>query len=571
MIHPGFTAAFSLYTSTRYYRTSTTRDAIAGSSFAPLQIIGLPTEDNSRCFTSVEECQYYYQKEYEKCVRTDPFSLKCADILSEQDSCRAGCKSPYQCTADVSNAAFTAGQPRPHYCCRPGWIACNGQCLDISQCSAASGATFSFQTCNCGCGNPSQVVCDVGGELYCATLGSNHDCTKCGDTCSDGRFCNEDENGQLGCHCGEQECPDGTCAPYYTQCCQGSPQGYCDGDTPTCCPPGACTNLDTDQNNCGTCGNSCLAVTQTCVQGQCTCVDPNSQICRGICVDTSVSDTNCGECENVCSGGQICVNGLCTCPDNLTLCAGDCIDLSNDTQNCGECGFQCATGQVCCNGTCVNVLVDPNNCGSCGNKCAPGQSCCNKRCVDLNSDQNNCGSCGNKCAPGQSCCNKQCVDVTADANNCGSCGNKCAPGQSCCNQNCADLTSNPNNCASCGHSCSITGPLSGQSFMLDCVNSTCVCPASWPSDPRWPGQCCWPDPTDGQVPCPRNASNSVQGAGCTSAICCSPTGYTCCGASTGPNTLCPPRYSCDVGACPGCDSTVINGCTANNCVCGATD
>jgi hypothetical protein len=73
----------------------------------------------------------------------------------------------------------------------------------------------------------------------------------------------------------------------------------CNG-TQTCCPVTPqqryCFNLETDMNNCGTCGNICPLSTPDC--------------CFGTCVNLLANSTNCGFCGNVCIDSA-CTHGLC--------------------------------------------------------------------------------------------------------------------------------------------------------------------------------------------------------------------------------------------------------------------
>jgi len=68
--------------------------------------------------------------------------------------------------------------------------------------------------------------------------------------------------------------------------------------------------------------------------------------CDGIVddeVDFNSDDQNCGECGNDCN---VLIIGS-------TCCDGECVDLDTDNSNCGECGNQCPEGWHCENGICV--------------------------------------------------------------------------------------------------------------------------------------------------------------------------------------------------------------------------
>lgn len=85
--------------------------------------------------------------------------------------------------------------------------------------------------------------------------------------------------------------------------------------------------------------------------------------CNGVCKDLQTDENNCGACGNPCGVAQTCCNGVCK-------------NLSTDENNCGTCGNACGAGQTCCSGVCKNLQADPANCGTCGNVCAAPQVIC---------------------------------------------------------------------------------------------------------------------------------------------------------------------------------------------------
>jgi hypothetical protein len=143
---------------------------------------------------------------------------------------------------------------------------------------------------------------------------------------------------------------------------------------------------------------------------------PGSQVsCSGGCVDTASDSRNCGQCGTVCSTGEVCVSGSCSCPDATThFCPGaGCVDLRSDKANCGSCAKTCQ---------------DPTN-GSAS--CASGKCVvsCNNGYVTLGATSNYC--CPNK-PFGKGVC-----DVLPE------CG--CDP-----NENCARLSGAPESCVADG-------------------------------------------------------------------------------------------------------------------------
>jgi len=156
-----------------------------------------------------------------------------------------------------------------------------------------------------------------------------------------------------------------------------------------------CVDLNTDDQNCGACGNAC-ATGETCSEGVCTSpCRGDTLLCGGRCVDVLTDSNDCGECGNVCASNEACSGGYCgNCPG--TMCGAWCVDLGTDRNDCGSCGHACAANETCSDSACA--------------PCAG--SVCGNDCVDLNSDDMNCGACGHICGITEACvdgaCNNQC-------------------------------------------------------------------------------------------------------------------------------------------------------------------
>lgn len=74
---------------------------------------------------------------------------------------------------------------------------------------------------------------------------------------------------------------------------EAQPPSNCAGTSTRC--NGACVELSTDVDNCGTCGASC---------GTAAC-------CQGACANTTLSPMNCGACGVTCLGTEACTAGAC--------------------------------------------------------------------------------------------------------------------------------------------------------------------------------------------------------------------------------------------------------------------
>jgi hypothetical protein len=303
---------------------------------------------------------------------------------------------------------------------------------------------------------------------------------------------------------------------------------------------GACINPQTDNSNCGTCGNSCGA--GTCQSG--ICCGAGQTNCGGQCVDLS-TNANCGACGNNCGTGSCQTdNGITKCcPSGQTNCNGTCVDIQTDEAHCGSCTMVCGANDSCCGGGCTNTQSDEANCGTCGTTCTSGDTCvsgtpatccgnnesnCGGVCSLLN-DNTNCGACGASCNTtiGQSCkppttgtmvacctasqnnCGGSCSDPQTDEANCGGCagaggvacasgetctsGICCGPGETACNGVCVDTLTDNTHCGSCTTVCSGATPVcNGGTCASTCDPTETECNgdcANTTNDPNHCGNC----------------------------------------------------------------------------------
>ena len=158
----------------------------------------------------------------------------------------------------------------------------------------------------------------------------------------------------------------------------------CDGNVPMSCASSAQWLS----------GNPCP---YSCNQGSC-CGATVPDVCGTTCVNLQTNNANCGGCGNLCptTGGKSCQAGVCQCPSGAWDCSGTCVYLNSSSTNCGACGNVCGNGRTCqsaqcacapgtfeCNGTCVNLQTDSLNCGSCGNVCG-ASTCLSGKCGGTN-------------------------------------------------------------------------------------------------------------------------------------------------------------------------------------------
>ncbi len=244
-------------------------------------------------------------------------------------------------------------------------------------------------------------------------------------------------------------CPLSTCMPPWTTC--PSTEFLCG------------TNLLTDNDNCGRCGNRCAGVIEathsnwTCVDGQClfSCL-PLYANCDGDgtngCETFVETKDNCGACGVKCGPWEECLDMQCynSCklkgfPDR---CGDRCTNLLGDDEHCGTCGtrcppddsskpllpagmyYGCGSGECghpkCsdpatanCNGDiadgCETALHTNEHCSACDDKCSDGQSCVNYG-----------GKWSCLCPPGETLCDGNlCFRTDDNIAHCGGCGRRC--------------------------------------------------------------------------------------------------------------------------------------------------
>jgi Tfp pilus assembly protein PilV len=259
---------------------------------------------------------------------------------------------------DVEGCSITGASCNPP--CEGPAICDDGECVNVSSCDHPD---FSCgQNATCGVGG--ECLCDTG-WANCDPDGSNWD-----NGCESNLNSDEDTCGDCINRCGDTEsCVDGTCELANGRCYRGTDCGEnyseCNGTWCECnnlryrnCnndwSDGCETNIFTDDNNCGACGDRCT-------YGYCE--NRRCFLNPGYCYDLS----QCGEYFSYCRGGEGSV-GACDCLVRHGNCNGDwedgCeIDLFNDDENCGDCGVVCDSDEACDSGFCISTIDGGGNDG----------------------------------------------------------------------------------------------------------------------------------------------------------------------------------------------------------------
>jgi hypothetical protein len=292
--------------------------------------------------------------------------------------------------------------------------------------------------------------------------------------------------------------------------------GQAGGDGANTC---ADVSLDTDPNNCGTCGHVCVInhAFVGCVAGQCQMTrcdvgfmdldQDASNGCEYECSRSADDDTSCNQRDDDCDGRT-----------------DEDVDFKNDPKNCGKCGLECLFAHAPNGGSCINGI-----CVLDAKKCAPGfydadgkeQNGCEYECKLSDPPIERCNLLDDDCdgvsdeAQGEDSNNNN-VTINDERigqsckENKGECRSGltvCIDGQVVCSgftgpsteicdgkdNNCDGQTdegfdpqTDVNNCGSCGHSCVMANAA------VKCQAGACsfVCKSGWWDDPAVPGQDC---------------------------------------------------------------------------------
>jgi len=293
------------------------------------------------------------------CPGLDGGPSVCTDIQNDANNCNGcgkACAEGESCI--LGQCVCSTTTPGIAECQTDAGLACVDTTHDDGNCGGCGVECASNQHCDNPGGGQGTCLCNE-------EDGGPPTIVNCGGTCVD------TTNDPFNCGGCGQVCVSGSCIQ------SDAGTGICNCPQPyTQCGPD-CVDTFSDINHCGSCDNDCTIVGQgitelSCNLGRCYC-GPTGQgtICPdGTCASLLIDPQNCGTCGNVClAPAQDCVNGTCACAQAQTLCGQPdagiplfCIDTTQDINNCGTCGHNC-----------IDTFATNSGCrfGSC--QCAPGQ------------------------------------------------------------------------------------------------------------------------------------------------------------------------------------------------------
>jgi hypothetical protein len=266
-----------------------------------------------------------------------------------------------------------------------------------------------------------------------------------------------------------------------SQCCPGDNCGTC----------GACVNGTCAANPQIDCGSACAVCNQIPVEGGFiyNCVDcPANTTCCGEtpegCVDLDTDDNNCGACGNVCPGCSTCQAGVCTaddeeCPGEEICCPARETFVCETGPFCGcDVDADCPACNRCDEGECV-AICDPATQECCPNlgthglcvSNVEGEGCCvNAECTDTGEDACLVGECSatgtcsyapnnNLCIDEDPCTDGICspTGVCSFPSDCSNNPELCCPGCLVCNDDTGQCTESDANCNATGPDACLVG------------------------------------------------------------------------------------------------------------------
>jgi alpha-tubulin suppressor-like RCC1 family protein len=241
----------------------------------------------------------------------------CVSLDSDVHNCGA-CGMDCTMLPHVNSAGAICQAGKCRYACAPGY----GDCADAGTgCATSLAGAAACGACDVACPSSAPVcasaaleasVPDASAEYACSTGCSAATPTLCGTSCADLQTSEENCG-----YCGNP-CPiGGTCLNGSCVCPSGMHdcQGMCASNgSISSCGTTSCNPCTAPTGGVATCdGTSCLAV----------CPPATPTLCASACVNTQTDNANCGACGDACAAA--CVSGVCQAVTAL---------VSGDSSNC---------------------------------------------------------------------------------------------------------------------------------------------------------------------------------------------------------------------------------------------
>jgi hypothetical protein len=262
-------------------------------------------------------------------------------------TCPTPCDDGYSCTVDScvgGKCQHTIGPRTGDTACPVGqYCTLESGCVAAPACSTADQCVAAWKDDAC----KTNIQCEAASSVCTFDL------------------LDKDGDGHAPQICGGDDCNDNdyTISPGAPETCNGIDDN-CNGV------------VDEDHANRGPLGDTLdgplCSDLMTCQSGQCVCKPEN--LCGSTCTNISSDADNCGACGQSCGtnsgpsagwGSWTCVAGTCQCSGDA--CGTACTSLQSDPKNCGTCGNDCTAVDAkasCQSGKCGRFCVNYMSCSA---------------------------------------------------------------------------------------------------------------------------------------------------------------------------------------------------------------